>query len=73
MHWRSKLFYSHASGETTNDPLIGKYCGSDIPPKAQGTKSTLLVIFASDDSYNYKGFTSQYTEIDICKYSKIKF
>ena len=55
------------AGMTTNDPLIGKYCGTTVPPVILGSTSSLLVVFVSDVSNNYKGFTAQYIEVDICK------
>ncbi|XP_050461753.1 cubilin-like [Cataglyphis hispanica] len=40
--------------------LLGRYCGSDIPPAIKSSSNNLVVIFKSDWSYQLEGFTLSY-------------
>ncbi|EFN66210.1 Cubilin [Camponotus floridanus] len=40
--------------------LLGRYCGSDMPPTIKSNTNTLVVIFESDWSYEFEGFTMSY-------------
>ncbi|KAL3876182.1 hypothetical protein ACJMK2_034053 [Sinanodonta woodiana] len=51
-------------GQHDTDPLIGRYCGSKIPPEITSTGEHLLVRFRSDDTINWKGFSAVYMEGD---------
>lgn len=44
------------------DTLIGRYCGSNVPPEISSTGRHLLVRFRSDDTINWKGFSAVYME-----------
>ncbi|EZA59389.1 Cubilin [Ooceraea biroi] len=47
-------------GPTTESQLLGRYCGSDIPPTFKSNSNTIVVIFKSDWSYELEGFTLSY-------------
>lgn len=49
-------------GEHDTDTLIGRYCGSTLPPEISSTGQFLLVRFKSDDTINWKGFSAVYLE-----------
>ncbi|XP_029168402.1 cubilin-like [Nylanderia fulva] len=40
--------------------LLGRYCGSDMPPAIKSNSNTLVVVFKSDWSYEMEGFTLSY-------------
>ncbi|XP_068081387.1 cubilin [Anabrus simplex] len=44
------------NGGSATAPLIGKYCGTDIPPEIQAISNKLYLHFKSDYSRTYKGF-----------------
>ncbi|CAG2068878.1 unnamed protein product, partial [Timema podura] len=43
-------------GDNINSPLIGRYCGSQLPPIATSTSNNMVVKFRSDWSYSAEGF-----------------
>lgn len=43
-----------------NSQLLGRYCGSDMPPTIKSNSNTLVVYFKSDWSYEGEGFTLSY-------------
>ena len=49
---------------TTDDPLIGTYCGSNIPPVFTSTSNILYVQFYTDVSIGGAGFNASYTQLD---------
>ncbi|XP_053392429.1 tolloid-like protein 1 isoform X5 [Mercenaria mercenaria] len=51
-------------GQHDTDTLIGRYCGSTLPPEISSTGQFLLVRFRSDDTINWKGFSAVYLEGD---------
>lgn len=51
-------------GMTEDDPLIGTYCGSNIPPLIISVSNVLFVRFYSDVSVSGAGFNATYTQID---------
>ncbi|XP_053408750.1 cubilin-like isoform X2 [Mercenaria mercenaria] len=51
-------------GMTEEDPLIGTYCGSNIPPMITSTSNVLYVRFYSDVSVTGAGFNATYTQLD---------
>lgn len=56
-----KLF----DGFDVNSTLIGKYCGSIVPPNAISSLNVLLLLFQSDSSISGKGFKATYSLIDL--------
>lgn len=44
------------NGGTVTSPLIGKYCGSKLPPILTSFSNQLYLTFKSDQSRNYAGF-----------------
>ncbi|XP_071569184.1 cubilin isoform X2 [Temnothorax nylanderi] len=47
-------------GPDTNSQLLGRYCGSDMPPAIKSNSNKLVVLFKSDWSYESEGFTLSY-------------
>ncbi|XP_039305004.1 cubilin isoform X2 [Solenopsis invicta] len=47
-------------GPDTLSPLLGRYCGSDMPPAIKSSSNNLLVVFKSDWSFEAEGFTLSY-------------
>jgi cubilin len=48
---------------TDEDPLIGTYCGSNIPPVFTSTSNILYVQFYTDVSIGAAGFNATYTQL----------
>ncbi|KAH8286857.1 hypothetical protein KR018_002895 [Drosophila ironensis] len=44
------------NGDSAQAPLIGKYCGSSIPPRVPSFGNALYLKFHSDDSMQFPGF-----------------
>ncbi|CAM9531973.1 unnamed protein product [Lampetra fluviatilis] len=49
-------------GGSEDANLIGRYCGTGLPPPAQSTQSLLYVKFVTDALVANNGFTAQYDE-----------
>ncbi|XP_011637168.1 cubilin-like [Pogonomyrmex barbatus] len=47
-------------GPDTHSPLLGRYCGSDMPPTIKSNSNNLVVFFKSDWSYEGEGFILSY-------------
>lgn len=47
----------------TDSQLLGRYCGSNLPPTIKSSSNILLVIFHSDWSFELEGFTLSYETI----------
>lgn len=47
-------------GQTANDPVLGKYCGSSQPPTVKSTGNVMLIRFKTDDDAATKGFQATY-------------
>ena len=50
-------------GPDESSPLIGKYCGVNVPQYFRSTKESLFVVFKSDVSITYKGFEAAYYHV----------
>ncbi|OXA47104.1 Cubilin [Folsomia candida] len=50
-------------GPTPNSAMVGRFCGSSIPPDFQSSGSTLFVKFKSDESVAYGGFSAKYEAV----------
>ncbi|CAL9689323.1 unnamed protein product [Knipowitschia caucasica] len=53
-------FVALFDGPTVTHPLLGKYCGADMPPKTVTTSNQLLVVFKSDFNIGGRGFKAYY-------------
>ncbi|XP_014475365.1 PREDICTED: cubilin [Dinoponera quadriceps] len=47
-------------GPDTSSNLVGRYCGSQLPPVAKSTSNILIVVFKSDWSFESEGFAMSY-------------
>lgn len=47
--------FVHRNGGTVQSPLIGKYCGTDIPKVIRSYTNQLYIQFKTDSSRTYKG------------------
>ncbi|XP_066598353.1 cubilin-like [Prorops nasuta] len=47
-------------GPSIDSPLIGRYCGTDLPPTVTSTSNVLLVRFKTDWSFEFEGFKLKY-------------
>ena len=41
-------------------PVIGEFCGDDLPASFISPSNEILLVFKSDDDTNYKGFQLEY-------------
>ncbi|KAK3572019.1 hypothetical protein QTP86_022249 [Hemibagrus guttatus] len=48
------------NGDNSEAPVIGRYCGTDIPHPVTSFSNALVVNFVSDSSVNKKGFRATY-------------
>ena len=51
-------------GASSNDALIGRYCGFDLPAEIHSTGPDLLMIFVTDGTSPYDGYEAEYWSID---------
>jgi hypothetical protein len=51
-------------GFNIDDPLIGTYCGVEVPAVIRSTSNVLLVRFYSDSTVNLAGFNATYVQED---------
>ncbi|KAK3105916.1 hypothetical protein FSP39_008473 [Pinctada imbricata] len=51
-------------GMSEDDPIIGRYCGTQAPPAIQATSNTLYIRFFSDYTVTKAGFNATYTQED---------
>ena len=47
-------------GGTPDSPLVGRYCGQDLPPNYASTGNQLFIKFRTDVSINHAGFRAEY-------------
>lgn len=52
----SKGYVALYDGESTNDTLLGKFCGIEEPPPLISTTHKMLMMFHSDDLKEYGGY-----------------
>jgi hypothetical protein len=55
-------------GNSVNNVLMGKFCGSDKPRKLISTSNYMTIKFTSDFDSNYKGFSADYTIFNESKF-----
>lgn len=56
-------YLSVYNGLTESAPLIGKYCGKNLPPVLRSTKNAMFVTFVSDNSVHRQGFEVKYSAV----------
>uniref|UniRef100_A0A3Q4HHJ3 Cubilin (intrinsic factor-cobalamin receptor) n=1 Tax=Neolamprologus brichardi TaxID=32507 RepID=A0A3Q4HHJ3_NEOBR len=59
-HSSCNFDYIH-DGPTSSSPLLGRVCGSSVPPFTS-TQNTIYVRFRSDSSGNHRGFSARFSE-----------
>ncbi|XP_077347020.1 cubilin isoform X1 [Lithobates pipiens] len=52
-------------GPSSNAPLIGKYCGPEVPPLAYSTQRSLYIKFVTDASTTNHGFLASYSSLNL--------
>ncbi|CAG0918336.1 unnamed protein product [Notodromas monacha] len=50
-------------GGEPDGPLVGKYCGNNVPPDYVSLSNRLFVKFHADQSISYTGFRAQYSTL----------
>ena len=48
------------NGPSDASPVIGEFCGEELPAKFISQSNEILLVFKSDGSRNYKGFQLEY-------------
>ncbi|XP_004716072.1 cubilin [Echinops telfairi] len=43
-------------GSNSSDPLLGKFCGSKLPPNVRSTNNSLLLVFKTDSAQTARGW-----------------
>ncbi|CAB3398991.1 unnamed protein product [Caenorhabditis bovis] len=56
--------YTKYVNETNHGKLIGKFCGTLLPPAVFSDTNTMSVVFISDRSVSGVGFTAKYESVD---------
>ncbi|MCJ8728547.1 hypothetical protein PDJAM_G00005700 [Pangasius djambal] len=50
-------------GATSSSPLIGRYCGNQVPSMLQSTQKHMYIAFSTDASVSNHGFTAEYASV----------
>merc|ERR1719291_992133 len=50
-------------GHTTNQQIMGRFCGSKLPHPLIATENTMLLVFKSDASVQRKGFMAEHMTV----------
>ncbi|XP_029134023.2 cubilin [Labrus bergylta] len=53
-------FVEVRDGSTSSSPLLGTFCGVDIPPRLQSTQRSMYIYFKTDASVTNHGFEAAY-------------
>ncbi|XP_014830968.1 PREDICTED: cubilin, partial [Poecilia mexicana] len=53
-------FVEVRDGPSPSSPLLGKFCGDEIPPRLQSTQKSMYIQFSTDSSVNNHGFEAAY-------------
>ncbi|KAM3593822.1 uncharacterized protein V6R79_022582 [Siganus canaliculatus] len=53
-------FVEVRDGSTSSSPLLGSFCGTEIPPRLQSTERSMYVRFRTDASVSNNGFEAAY-------------
>jgi len=49
-------------GGSTLAPLMGKFCGSELPPNLRSSSNQLFLVFVTDSSVVAEGWRATYSE-----------
>ncbi len=58
------VFDNSSAAMAHSDGLVGRYCGSQLPPSMTSTGSRMSVVFSSDESIAHEGFSVSYVLLD---------
>lgn len=50
-------------GNDLNSPVIGRFCGDQVPPQMKSSGNHLHILFTSDGYNNFDGFVFTFQEI----------
>lgn len=50
-------------GSMSSSPLLGTYCGVQIPPRLQSTQKSMYIRFQTDSSVSNHGFEASYGSV----------
>ena len=50
-------------GDSNTSPMLGKYCGSTLPPNHVSLSNELLIVFETDQSISLTGFYLEYNAL----------
>ncbi|KAM6900418.1 cubilin [Xenentodon cancila] len=53
-------FVEVRDGSSSSSPLLGTFCGDDIPPRLQSTQRSMHIQFSTDSSVSNRGFKADY-------------
>ncbi|CAB1338921.1 unnamed protein product [Coregonus sp. 'balchen'] len=53
-------------GDSLSSPVIGRFCGNELPPPIRTSGTRLHVLFVSDGYNNFDGFFATFQEISAC-------
>ena len=53
----------HYDGHTTDDVVLGRFCGSKLPHPIVASDNKMLLVFKSDASVQRKGFSAQHRTV----------
>ena len=48
-------------GSTSSSPLLGTFCGVEIPPRLQSSQKSMYIKFKTDSSISNHGFEAAYS------------
>lgn len=54
------LLFQVRDGSMSSSPLLGTYCGVEIPPRLQSTQRSMYLRFTTDSSVSNHGFEAAY-------------
>lgn len=55
-HFNFKIY----EGSSEEDPKVGRWCGTELPPKYESIGNVLMILFKSDWSAQLEGFRISY-------------
>lgn len=58
------IYEGYVTSSNAGNAAIGRYCGRERPPLLRSNGNVLTIVFQTDDSLNYEGFTISYDFID---------
>ncbi|XP_015260845.1 PREDICTED: cubilin-like, partial [Cyprinodon variegatus] len=53
-------FVEVRDGSTPSSPLLGKFCGDQVPPRLQSTQKSMYIQFSTDSSVSNHGFQAAF-------------